>query len=176
MPREAIYNIIPVPTIDGADNLNLQDVVGNKLDRLAGDSLYARLYRLESHLLSESQVYPSLANGIDVLSANVDWDLGAFATIVPTNAINAAYHVQFVVLEGVNQNAVHEVVFYHGDLDVEFARFRFVTIGGFWGNARYEIRANLIPANHRIRARMASSNGTAVVTTARLSISFVQLA
>jgi len=152
----------------------------NPIEAIALDSTGALIagslgdYVTESynHTHTENLVHPTLSNGIDVISANVNWTLGNFAMIVAANGIAAEYHPVLVYIEACDQNAVIELVLYQGGGDAEIGRIRFAVVGGFWGNAAYEIDTPHVAANARIRAKVASSNGGGAIATVRMSIGY----
>lgn len=159
-----------VPVQDSVDNENWGDVIGNKTDTVDGDSLYSLALLSAGRILSVSRVYPTLANGVDVVSANANWTLGAFSTIVPVNTIADDYHIHFIVIEALDQNAVFELVLYNGATDVDICHIRFSAVGGFFGNVYYQVISPRLLANTRLRAKFASSNGAPAQATVRISL------
>lgn len=133
-------------------------------------SLGDRTEQVAAHFADPATVYPTLANGIDVVSANTNWVLGNFSTIVAFEAIGTAYHVDTVSVEAISHDAVFEMVLYYGAGDTEFNRVRFTASGGYFGNTRYVSSGLHIPADSQIRAKLASSNGTAQIATIRISL------
>ena len=118
-------------------------------------------------------VYPTLANGIDVISANTDWVLGNVTEIVPATTIGSDFHIHGIIIEALDRDAVFELVMYYGAGDTEVARVRWAQTGGFFGNMSLDtITGVQIPADARIRAALASSNGTALIATARISLRY----
>lgn len=161
---------VDVPDQNSADNAFWGDVIGNKIDTRVGNSLYALLIKAAEFVDSPRLVYPTLANGIDVVSANADWTYGAYATIVPASTIVSDFHIVGVVIEDCDQDAVFELQLYSGAGDDIVTSIRFAVQGGFFGNQVYAIGSADIVADSRIRARLASSNGLAAVATATISI------
>jgi hypothetical protein len=138
-------------------------ISGSLGDRVA--SVYASINTLV-------QVYPTLAVGAEVVSANTDWVLGAFSEIVPVNTIASDFHIHGINIEACDKDAVFELVLYAGAGDEEVARTRFAIVGGFFGNIIGLIVGEKIDANSRIRAKLASSDGTANVATISISIRY----
>ena len=138
------------------------DSVNNSLGDLV-QSLYNANY-------TEGRVYPTLAAGASVVSANTDWVLGALATVVPASTITSDYHVSSVVIETCDQNAVFELVLYSGAGDSLFSTVRFAVSGGFFGNSVYLVPSVKIAADDRVRAALASSDGTANIATITMSL------
>jgi hypothetical protein len=159
-----------VPAADSADNVDWGDVIGSKLDTVDGDSLYALVTSISHSIESERLVYPTLANGATVVSANVDWTFGAYATVVPAATIASDFHVLGLVIEACDRDAVFQLELYRGAGDDLITAIRFAVQGGFFGNQVYIVGSEHIDANDRIRARLASSNGTAQIATIALSI------
>lgn len=141
-------------------------------DMVAG-SLGDMVDHLYDHLTTTEKVYPTLAAGVDVVTANADWTLGVFSQVVPASTIGTDFHVIDVCIENCNQNAVFEVVLYAGAGDTEVGRIRFAAVGGFWGNARYSIDTDQIDADSRIRAKAASSDGAANQATITISVGYI---
>jgi hypothetical protein len=155
----------PIWPIEGIALDSTGDMVNGSLGDIALDLL--------ANIDTLIQVYPTLANGIDVVSANADWTLGAFTQIVPASTIGSDFHIHGVIIEALNRDAVFELVLYYGAGDTEVARMRWAQAGGFFGNAFLDtITGTQIPADSRIRAKFASSNGAAQIATVRISLRY----
>jgi hypothetical protein len=163
-----------VPAADSADNNNWGDVIGNKLDTYAGDSLYSRVSEVYDFVQSERRVYPTLAAGATVVSANADWTYGAYATVVPINTIAVDFHVLALSIESCNRDAVFQLELYRGAGDDLVTAVRFAIVGGFFGNQVMVVGSKHVDANARIRARLASSNGAAQIATITMSIVYYE--
>ena len=148
----------------------IEGIALNSTGESVADSLGSLTQSLYNANYTQGRVYPTLAAGATINSGAADWVLGAFATVVPANPIAAAYHVSSVVIETCNMNAVFELVLYHGDADTLISTIRFAVTGGFWGNAVYLVPSVKIAANERIRAKLASSDGTANPATITASL------
>lgn len=159
-----------VPGIDSVLNAVWGDVIGNKLDTHAGNSLYARVDELYDSNQSERQVYPTLAAGATIVSANTDWTYGAYATIVPASTITSDFHILGLSIESCDTNATFQLALYKGAGDDLITAVRFNVTGGFFGNQVYVIGSEHVVANEQIRARLASSNGLAEIATITASI------
>ena len=149
--------IPPVPTADSANNNTMNDVIGSKLDTPDGDSIYAKAYTILCHLLTASHVYPTLANGVAVLSGAA-WVLGNFVEIVPINTIASRFCIHFISVEALTANDVYELVLYTG-ADVELCRARFTKNAVQDGTVNVPVRTTIIPANTQIKAKLATSTG-----------------
>lgn len=124
---------------------------------------------------TETLVYPDLANGASVISANTDWGLGALATVVAASTITSAFQVLGVCIESCDKNAVFQLELYQGDGDTQFATVRFSVVGGVLGNQTHTFTSEPIAANARIRAALASSDGLANQATITISIRYQEL-
>jgi len=126
-------------------------------------------------LISEPLVYPTLGVGATIVSGATNWTLGAWATIVATNAITADFIMQTFTIESCNNDGVFEIHFHHGAADILFAAYRFAVDGGFFGVPSPLPRTSspVIPANSQIRAKLASSDGFANQATLTISIGYV---
>lgn len=161
-----------VPTPDSADNTTMRDVIGNKTDTNAGDSLYSYAVRQQEYNRIESEVYPTLAVGATVVSAAANWAYGAYATVVPINTIATNFCVRSIAIETCDTSAVFQLALYRGVGDNLIATTRFAVIGGFWGNSVYVIHGEQASANERIRVRVASSDGAINQATLTISICY----
>lgn len=159
-----------VPAADSADNTNWGDVIGSKTDTYAGDSVYSRVAEIYDGVVQPRLVYPTLANGVAVVSANLDWVYGAYATIVPASTITDDFHILAVSIEACDRDATFQLELYSGAADDIVTAVRFNVTGGFFGNQVYVIGSKHTVADSRIRARLASSNGLAQIATIALSI------
>ena len=128
-----------------------------------------------AHLGALLGVYPTLAAGVSVASANTDWVLGTVTEVVPANTVTNKFHIQGINIESCDRDAVFELVLYQGAGDAEVARVRFAILGGFSGAIVNVTTTVEIPANARIRAALASSNGTALVATVALSVRYAEV-
>ena len=167
---------ILVPAADSADNIDIADVIGTKLDTYDGDSLYALLLKAAAFVSRERLVYPTLAAGATVVSAAADWTHGAYATIVPASTITNKFFIAALSIESCDKNATLELQLYQGAGDDVVTTVRFNITGGFFGNQVHVVGSAEIPANARIRARLASSDGLANQATITMSIIYWEFA
>jgi hypothetical protein len=165
---------IPVADADSAANVNIADVIGNKLDTHQGNSIYSLLDEVYDNLNNERLCYPSLADGVTVVSGNTNWGYGAYATVVPVDTITHDFHIIAVSLEACNRDAVFQLELYKGAADDVVQAVRFAIAGGFWGNSVYVLGSEEVAANSQVRARLASSNGGAQIATIRISIVYYE--
>jgi hypothetical protein len=162
-----------VPAQNSADNVDWGDVIGNKTDTHLGDSLYARIDELYDNFQAERFVYPTLAAGATIVSANADWVYGAYAEIIPAATVVTDVHVAIVSIESCDRNAVFQLELYAGAGDTVISAVRFAVEGGFFGNQVYAIGSAEVAANDRVRARLASSNGLAQIATITVSVVYL---
>jgi hypothetical protein len=123
---------------------------------------------------NERLVYPSLAAGSTVVSANADWAYGAYATVIPVNTITNDFHIVAVSIESCNRDAVFQLELYKGAGDDIVTAVRFAVQGGFFGNQLYVLGSEEIEANSLVRARLASSNGLAQIATITISVVYYE--
>lgn len=161
-----------LPDIDSAANLTMRDVIGDKLDDVAGNSLYALIKTLNEHFHSASKVYPTLANGVVVTGAAGAWALGNFVVIVPTNAIQSVFDIHHINVATFNANDTFELVLYAGanGAEVEIGRCRFTRLSNVGASPHIPMMTPLIAANTQIKAKIASQAGTS--NTATISIQY----
>ena len=74
-----------VPGANSADNVVMSDVIGDKTDTHAGDSIYAQVKELIEYTHNASKVYPTMEDGVTVTSNAAAWTLGNAVTIVGTS-------------------------------------------------------------------------------------------
>ncbi len=149
-----------VPTADSADNNQMRDVLGNKSDTYDGDSIFAHAHIVEDHIHKEQKVYPTLADGANLATANGDWELSAFIEIVPINTITSVFDIHEVIIEDVGTaDKTYELVLYAGAGDVEVGRTRFAASATKGGVPNATMQTPIIAANSRIRAKLAIQDG-----------------
>jgi len=154
-----------VPSVDSSANATIRDVIGNKLDTHASNSIYGRLDELYDAFQLERKVYPTMAAGAAIVSPAGVWTYGNYATIVPANTIANDFHILNVSIENSNVAAgVFQLELYKGGADDIITAVRFAMAGGFWGNMVYLIGSEEVEANSQVRARLASSVGAATIT------------
>jgi hypothetical protein len=149
----------------------LEEVVLNSTGDAIEGSLSNRVIGLYNANYTLGRVYPTLTDGVTVLSDNTDWGLGAFTTIVPANQIASAYHLSAVVVETCNRDGVFEMPIYYGAGQTLMSTIRFSYLGGFFGNSIYLTPSVKIPANDKIDVKLAYSDGFTVgVATITVSV------
>jgi hypothetical protein len=154
----------PIWAIEGVALDSTGDLVAGSLGDVVND--------INLELSAETLVYPNLTDGVDVVSANADWTLGAYATIVAAGVITDDFHITAIQVENCNQNAVFQLELYSGAGDDLIATLRFSVAGGFFGNMTYRTGAEVTTASSQIRARLASSDGLANQATVAVSIRY----
>jgi hypothetical protein len=159
-----------VPVANSDSNSDWGDVIGSKEDTHEGDSLYSRVDEIFDSQVSERKVYPTLAAGATLVSANANWVFGAYATVVPANVITSDFHVLGLSIESCDRDAVFEMALYQGAGDDIITSVRFAIQGGFFGNQVYIVGSEHIAANSQVRGRLASSNGLAQIATITMSV------
>lgn len=152
---------------DTAISLQIAAVDG-KIDVIDGE-----IEILDEHNHSAQKVYPTLANGITVTAAAGVWELGAFVEVVPANTITAPFDIHFLNLGAVSSDTTYEIVFYKGALnaEVEIGRARFARLSAATANISSQpLMTEVLPANTRISAKLATLNGGS--RTAVISLSY----
>ena len=152
-----------VQSVDSAANIDITDVIGNKLDTHDGDSIMAHAHTVEEHIHKPCQVYPTLANGVDVATAVGGWALSAaFAEIVPNAGIGTPFDIHYISIEALDDNTVYEIVLYA--VEVEIGRVRVVKNAQQDGTMNIPFQCAIIPADTQIQAKSASAAGNSVAT------------
>jgi len=163
-----------LPTANSAANLQMSDVVGNKTDTLAGDSLVSMLRLVESRLNNPSKVYPTMAGGVVVQGAAGGWTLGVATEVIPVDTITNPFLIYLVKIEDVSETDIYEVVLYSGaDADVEIGRFRTSKNADFPAAGDVVVSTEIIAANSKISAKCANSAGGSETVT--ISLHYVEI-
>lgn len=157
-----------VPPIDSVNNAIMRDVIGNKLDGHNADSIYAKLHSADDHLHSEGDVYPTLANDVQVVGAAGAWTLGAFKEIVPAGVITDDFDIHFVEVSTTSANDVYEMHLFA--VEVLIAKIRFARTTNQVRISAKPTQTVIIPANTQIQAKLATQAGGS--KTADISIQF----
>jgi hypothetical protein len=122
---------------------------------------------LEEHMHSTSKVYPTLVVGIDVLAgaAGPPWVLGNFVEIVPASTITEDFDIHWLVIEGISDDGIYELVFYAAT--VEISRIRFAAEAGVGGTVTFSpipMIMQIQPKNTQIQCKLACSAGAETAT------------
>lgn len=158
---------IPVPAQNSANNVLTTDVVGNKTDDQAGNSIASKTNVNDKHIHSNQRCYPTLANGVTLTGGVAAWALGAFVEIVPVNTIPEDYDIHYLNVAAYNANDVFEIVLYSGAVgfEVEIGRVRVTRITNVGASPHVSFKTPIIPANTRISGKVASQAGTSNTIT-----------
>ncbi len=150
-----------VPTADSADNVHIRDVLGSKTDTHDGDSVRAILHILDEHTHNHQRVYPELADPITITSAGGAWNLGTIVEIVPVNTITEPFDIHWIAFSSASATDDYEVKIYSGlgGAEVEIATTRTYKQATQAGSAPSPVLTNIMPANTRISAALATGGG-----------------
>ena len=119
---------------------------------------------MEEHIHKASQVFPTLAAGVGVLSGAI-WTLGNFVEIIPADTIATDFDMHWLIIENVTDDEVYEVVLYN--VETEIARIRFAVEPGVGNSVSYSpvpIQTLVQRKNSQIQAKLASSGAAETVT------------
>ena len=101
-------------------------------------------------------VYPTLADGITLQTAEGDWELGLLTEVVPADTIDKDFSITAIVIESCNRpNKTHEIVLYAGENQIEISRRRFVVDSSSSGVVPVEIDTRFLLADTLVTARLA---------------------
>ena len=109
------------------------------------------------HLHSASRVYPTLANGVSILSGGV-WTLGNFTELIPVNTISVDFDLHYLIVESVTDDETYELVFYN--VETEISRVRWssdLAAGGRVISFPIPTLMRIQLKNSQIQAKLASS-------------------
>lgn len=160
----------------GAANMPADlDAVGTKIgetDDEHGDAtLFGGQELADHHVHSAQMVYPTLADGVTLTTAAGDWALGTITQIVPASTITSEFDIHEVLVEDVNtQGKTYELILYYGSDDTECGRARFAASSNKGGVPVVSEQTILIPANSRVRGRLAIEDGSG--KTAKVSLRY----
>jgi len=114
-------------------------------------------------------VYPTLADGVTLQTADGDWELGGMTVVVPPDTIDKDFRIKAIVIEQCNRpNKTHEIVLYAGEKEVEISRRRFVVDSSSQGVVPVDIDTHQIPADTCIKARLAVQGSGEKIATISL--------
>ena len=121
-------------------------------------SPYDHIYHIEEHNHQVGRTYPTLANGVTV-TAGAAWTLGAFVEIVPASTITSEFDIHYISVESLSANEVYELHLFYGAGDTFAGAVRFVKNAAVDAIVNAPFMTPLIPANSRIRAKIATAGG-----------------
>lgn len=162
-----MYAVYPFPgfsqavaTVNGANNILVRDVIGNKNDTSAGNSIYSLTHTMEEHIHNSVFIRPDLAPHVTITKATGIW--AAYPTptqIIAANDITSPFDLHFMNLTGITATGGYQIALYSGAPGAE------VLIGSY-GFARNSVVSQegtrpiltpLFPANTRISAALSGS-------------------
>jgi hypothetical protein len=112
-----------VPQVDSAENETSHDVIGNKSDTVAGDSLYALLLQLlaeheilSDHIHSAPNAYPRGAGAVLVAKSAGEWAAvpDTKTEIIPANTITSPFDSHWISVNSITANGEYELYLYSG--------------------------------------------------------------
>ena len=132
--------------------------------------VYSDTHEVKEHIHSQSKCLPTLAAAITVTAGAGAWTLGGFsADIAAAGAITSGFDIHSITIENSNTNGTYELVIYYGATDIECARVRWTRGGVQTRSDRLGVISSgpdhsIIPANSRVRAKVAHSGGAGTET------------
>jgi hypothetical protein len=102
---------------------------------------------------------------VPVISSGTQWVLGNFVEVVPADTIKSVYDIHEIKIEGFNKTGTYELVLYKGATDIEVGRVRITRDSNSPTFGFSPFMTYLIPANDRIRAKVAHSADPAATLT-----------
>ncbi len=165
--------------IDELAAANIPADIGENDDAHDGTTLFGRLKELIEHAHTAQKVYPTQAeevggnegDGVTLTTAAENWALGTIVEIVPANKITSPFDIHEILIEDVNtQDKTYELALYYGAGDTECGRTRFAATSLKGGVPAVAMATILIPANSRIKGRLAIEDGNS--KTIKMSIRY----
>ena len=148
-----------VPAKDVATNLLIRDVVGNKTDGHNGTSLYSLGETLNEHAHAPSKIMPDLADGIVVVDGAGAWTLGALTELAPASSITSDFDIHYILFTSLSAVDEYQLNLYYGASDTFAGSVCAVRTANQDTNSNIAAQTIVVPANSRIRCRLASSTG-----------------
>jgi hypothetical protein len=164
----SIYAMLPYPGFvhgnpsqNSAANVLIRDVIGNKTDNEAGNSLYSKNYIQCDHIHNEVFLRPYLAGSEQLQKASGAW--AAFPTptqIIAAGDISDTFDLHFMNVSAISANGEYAIALYKGAALSE-------ELIGVFGAVRNAIQSQegsrpiitpLLPANTRVSAALSSEN------------------
>jgi len=172
----ALKEILPLP--DSLVNEHMSDVIGNKDDTVAGNSVIGLLkfaandvIEVNNRLHNTNLVYPTLHDGVVVMSDIVAWTLGNPVEVVPVNTILTSFDIHYINVEAASNVDIYELVLYSG-LPLALVELGRVRISKQTANSdigSIPIPCFVQPALTRISARVAARGGASHTITISLA-------
>ncbi len=175
----ANYTSVRAGYIDELAAANIPGDIGENDDGHYGATLFGRLRELTEHAHTAQKVYPTQAeevggdegDGVTLTTAAGNWALGTIVEIVPANKITSPFDIHEILIEDVNtQDKTYELALYYGSSDTECGRTRFAATSLKGGVPAVAMATILIPANSRIKGRLAIEDGNS--KTVKMSIRY----
>jgi hypothetical protein len=144
------FDSLTVPAQNSADNVYMRDVVGNKTDTSAGNSLYSFAQIFNNYFHVQQRVYPNLASPVQVTSGTT-WVLGASVALVSAGMIPNAFVIDYIMATQSTTTVTYQINLYaDGNLIAE---------GGFTPNtyAYCPCKTSVIAASTEVRMQLAAS-------------------
>ena len=154
--------LLVVPTQNSIANINASDVIGSKIDTSAGNSLYSKVSSILSQVANISKVYPTLADGVQVIAGVGAWQLGSFAVVVPASTITSNFSIYSISIEDYLGGAgAFELILYSGanGAEVEICSTRIYRSGTYGYAGMVNVRTPITLGNSQIKAKLASQTG-----------------
>ena len=132
------------------------EVMQSQIELLAGQDV-----QLE-HIHSVQKTKPTLANSFVLTGGVAAWGVGAKLEIFAANEVTHPFDIHWVGLGNVSDvGAVYEIILYSGlvGAEVEIGHCRVFRQANQAGTAPCPMMTPLLPANTRISAACASTNG-----------------
>lgn len=145
----------------------IKEVIGALTDTYANDTIFGILEGLSDHAHGPQKVYPSLSNGITVTGGVPSWTLGDFIEVIPVDTIASPFDIHYLDISAVSATDSYELVLYKGTAgnEVEIGRASFTRQTAQSGVAPIRIQTEVVPANTRVSAKIASATGASDTAT-----------
>ena len=141
--------------------INGIDLIGHNGNAHDSKTLFGQNKEVIEHIHTPQYIHPTLASGVVLYAASTGTVLGTIGEIIPANTFNFVFDIHEILIEDVNvQDKTYELHLYYGAGDVFCGATRFASTSLKGGVPAVAMQTILIPANSRVRGRLAVDGGT----------------
>jgi len=130
------------------------------------------IHYIEEHVHNVAAVYPTLAAGVTVTSAETAWVEGDYAEIIPASTgVTSEYDIHWINLEAESSSggAIYELSLYAATTEIARVRFATIDVPATTIFHSFPVMTPVEPAGTQIQAKLASSTTDADTLTISLS-------
>ena len=114
---------------------------------------------LKNHISNAANVYPTLADGEQVVGGAGAWELGSFKEIVPAGGITDLFMIHYINIEAASVADVYEIVIYAATVEIGRVRVSFIDVANSQTLPSVPFTCGVMPASTQIQAKCATKGG-----------------